>query len=93
MGVILFHYLKKLSFVFLSFFFFATCIQVFHAQPKQGGAPTPPQPPAPRPKVRARRGQATDPHSIAERVGSHPLLFSASIFGLSLQYEMSLRNQ
>ena len=29
-----------------------------------------PQPPAPRPKVRARRGQATDPHSIAERVSS-----------------------
>jgi len=27
-----------------------------------------PQPPAPRPKVRARRGQATDPHSIAERL-------------------------
>lgn len=25
-------------------------------------------PPAPRPRVRARRGQATDPHSIAERV-------------------------
>ncbi|KAJ4734221.1 basic helix-loop-helix (bHLH) DNA-binding superfamily protein [Rhynchospora pubera] len=42
--------------------------QVFHAQPKQGLAPTPPQPPAPRPKVRARRGQATDPHSIAERL-------------------------
>lgn len=28
------------------------------------------QPPAPRPRVRARRGQATDPHSIAERVMS-----------------------
>ncbi|XP_074557676.1 transcription factor UNE12-like [Curcuma longa] len=27
-----------------------------------------PQPAAPRPKVRARRGQATDPHSIAERL-------------------------
>ena len=27
-----------------------------------------PQPPAVRPRVRARRGQATDPHSIAERV-------------------------
>ncbi|KAG0496072.1 hypothetical protein HPP92_000763 [Vanilla planifolia] len=26
-----------------------------------------PQPPVPRPRVRARRGQATDPHSIAER--------------------------
>ncbi|XP_040378623.1 transcription factor bHLH7-like isoform X2 [Oryza brachyantha] len=43
--------------------------QVFHAQQsKQGGAAVGPQPPAPRPKVRARRGQATDPHSIAERV-------------------------
>ncbi|TVU44576.1 hypothetical protein EJB05_04021 [Eragrostis curvula] len=43
--------------------------QVFHAQqPKQGGAGVGPQPPAPRPKVRARRGQATDPHSIAERL-------------------------
>lgn len=43
--------------------------QVFHAQqPKQGGAAVGPQPPAPRPKVRARRGQATDPHSIAERL-------------------------
>ncbi|KAJ4719664.1 Transcription factor like [Melia azedarach] len=27
-----------------------------------------PQPPASRPRVRARRGQATDPHSIAERL-------------------------
>lgn len=27
-----------------------------------------PHPPAMRPRVRARRGQATDPHSIAERV-------------------------
>ncbi|KAJ3669882.1 hypothetical protein LUZ60_010206 [Juncus effusus] len=43
--------------------------QVFHGQQKQGGAgPAGPQPPAPRPKVRARRGQATDPHSIAERL-------------------------
>ncbi|OEL36335.1 Transcription factor UNE12 [Dichanthelium oligosanthes] len=43
--------------------------QVFHAQqPKQGGVAVGPQPPAPRPKVRARRGQATDPHSIAERL-------------------------
>ncbi|XP_062212687.1 transcription factor UNE12-like [Phragmites australis] len=43
--------------------------QVFHAQQtKQGGAGVGPQPPAPRPKVRARRGQATDPHSIAERL-------------------------
>ena len=29
---------------------------------------TGPHPPAIRPRVRARRGQATDPHSIAERV-------------------------
>ncbi|KAL6894254.1 hypothetical protein ACP4OV_008352 [Aristida adscensionis] len=43
--------------------------QVFHAQqPKPGGAGVGSQPPAPRPKVRARRGQATDPHSIAERL-------------------------
>ncbi|XP_074577156.1 transcription factor UNE12-like [Curcuma longa] len=44
--------------------------QAFHGQVKQGGIsaqPAAPQPPAPRPKVRARRGQATDPHSIAER--------------------------
>uniref|UniRef100_A0A0E0GUY5 BHLH domain-containing protein n=1 Tax=Oryza nivara TaxID=4536 RepID=A0A0E0GUY5_ORYNI len=42
---------------------------VFHPQQsKQGGAAVGPQPPAPRPKVRARRGQATDPHSIAERL-------------------------
>ncbi|XP_074579563.1 transcription factor UNE12-like [Curcuma longa] len=41
--------------------------QVFHGQVKQGGITAMPQPPAPRPKVRARRGQATDPHSIAER--------------------------
>ncbi|XP_051177722.1 transcription factor UNE12 isoform X1 [Lolium perenne] len=43
--------------------------QMFHAQQsKQGGSAGGPQPPAPRPKVRARRGQATDPHSIAERL-------------------------
>ncbi|MCH94818.1 transcription factor UNE12-like [Trifolium medium] len=30
--------------------------------------PTAPHPPAMRPRVRARRGQATDPHSIAERL-------------------------
>ncbi|CAL9093346.1 bHLH transcription factor [Musa troglodytarum] len=40
----------------------------FHGQAKQGGVAALPQPPAPRPKVRARRGQATDPHSIAERL-------------------------
>ncbi|XP_044483656.1 transcription factor UNE12-like [Mangifera indica] len=32
------------------------------------GVPAAPQPPAIRPRVRARRGQATDPHSIAERL-------------------------
>ncbi|CAL9076956.1 unnamed protein product [Musa acuminata var. zebrina] len=42
--------------------------QAFHGQAKQGGVASMPQPPAPRPKVRARRGQATDPHSIAERL-------------------------
>ncbi|XP_020520122.1 transcription factor UNE12 [Amborella trichopoda] len=42
--------------------------------PQQGssatssGAAAAPHPPAVRPRVRARRGQATDPHSIAERV-------------------------
>ncbi|WOK91785.1 transcription factor UNE12 [Canna indica] len=41
--------------------------EAFHGQMKQGGVAVAPQPPAPRPKVRARRGQATDPHSIAER--------------------------
>ncbi|GJM96921.1 hypothetical protein PR202_ga13796 [Eleusine coracana subsp. coracana] len=56
--------------------------QVFHAQqPKQGGVGVGSQPPAPRPKVRARRGQATDPHSIAERVTklSHPIAAYLSI--------------
>lgn len=43
-------------------------LQAFHGHMKQGGVAAQPQPPAPRPKVRARRGQATDPHSIAERV-------------------------
>jgi hypothetical protein len=33
-------------------------------------------PPAPRPKVRARRGQATDPRSISERVRKRSLLFT-----------------
>ncbi|KAJ1288023.1 hypothetical protein BS78_02G056600 [Paspalum vaginatum] len=42
--------------------------QMFHAQPKPAEGGMAPQPPAPRPKVRARRGQATDPHSIAERL-------------------------
>ncbi|KAF3774223.1 Transcription factor [Nymphaea thermarum] len=40
--------------------------QPFHAQTATS-APVP-HPPAVRPRVRARRGQATDPHSIAERL-------------------------
>ncbi|KAF7817833.1 transcription factor UNE12-like isoform X1 [Senna tora] len=45
-----------------------------HHQPFQSQPPNPvsvttvPQPPTVRPRVRARRGQATDPHSIAERL-------------------------
>ncbi|CAL0300604.1 unnamed protein product [Lupinus luteus] len=42
----------------------ATPNNVFHGQPM----PTAPHPPPMRPRVRARRGQATDPHSIAERL-------------------------
>ncbi|KAL0876812.1 hypothetical protein Bca101_026517 [Brassica carinata] len=42
---------------------------VFHGQPMQQPAPSAPhQPTSIRPRVRARRGQATDPHSIAERL-------------------------
>uniref|UniRef100_A0A1J3E5H4 Transcription factor UNE12 n=1 Tax=Noccaea caerulescens TaxID=107243 RepID=A0A1J3E5H4_NOCCA len=42
---------------------------VFHGQPMQQPAPPAPhQPTSIRPRVRARRGQATDPHSIAERL-------------------------
>ncbi|MED6110955.1 Transcription factor une12 [Stylosanthes scabra] len=41
---------------------------VFHGQPMSTTVPTAPHPPAMRPRVRARRGQATDPHSIAERL-------------------------
>uniref|UniRef100_A0A1D1Z9C7 Transcription factor UNE12 n=1 Tax=Anthurium amnicola TaxID=1678845 RepID=A0A1D1Z9C7_9ARAE len=42
--------------------------QVFHGQPTPGTVAVVPHPAAPRPRVRARRGQATDPHSIAERL-------------------------
>ncbi|CAL5395371.1 unnamed protein product [Camellia sinensis] len=42
--------------------------QVFHGQPTHNTTMTLPHPPAIRPRVRARRGQATDPHSIAERL-------------------------
>ncbi|KAA8543310.1 hypothetical protein F0562_021195 [Nyssa sinensis] len=39
-----------------------------HGQPMSTTVATVPHPPAIRPRVRARRGQATDPHSIAERL-------------------------
>ncbi|OVA05347.1 Myc-type [Macleaya cordata] len=42
--------------------------QPFHGQPTPGQVAAVPHPPAIRPRVRARRGQATDPHSIAERL-------------------------
>ncbi|KAL2227382.1 UNVERIFIED_CONTAM: Transcription factor UNE12 [Sesamum indicum] len=42
--------------------------QAFQGQPTPSTAVTLPQPPGIRPRVRARRGQATDPHSIAERL-------------------------
>ncbi|KAM1007625.1 hypothetical protein ACFX2A_004259 [Malus domestica] len=41
---------------------------VFHGQPISNTVAAAPHPPAMRPRVRARRGQATDPHSIAERL-------------------------
>lgn len=44
--------------------------QGFRGQPMTNAVPAAPHPPAIRPRVRARRGQATDPHSIAERVRS-----------------------
>ncbi|KAH7571903.1 hypothetical protein JRO89_XS04G0164700 [Xanthoceras sorbifolium] len=40
----------------------------FNSQPAPGVVAAAPQPPGIRPRVRARRGQATDPHSIAERL-------------------------
>ncbi|GAB4841669.1 Transcription factor une12, variant 2 [Ancistrocladus abbreviatus] len=43
-------------------------LDVFHGQPMPNAVPAMPHPPAVRPRVRARRGQATDPHSIAERL-------------------------
>ncbi|KAJ9185840.1 hypothetical protein P3X46_005427 [Hevea brasiliensis] len=42
--------------------------QPFHGQPTPGAVSAVAHPPAIRPRVRARRGQATDPHSIAERL-------------------------
>ncbi|EXB26566.1 hypothetical protein L484_012559 [Morus notabilis] len=44
----------------------STVKNVYHGQPIP--ATIAPHPPAMRPRVRARRGQATDPHSIAERL-------------------------
>ena len=50
-------------------YIFCLVEKVFHGQPMQQPAPAAPhQPTSIRPRVRARRGQATDPHSIAERV-------------------------
>ncbi|OMO96336.1 hypothetical protein COLO4_15350 [Corchorus olitorius] len=43
-------------------------MEPFHSQPASGPVAAAPHPPAIRPRVRARRGQATDPHSIAERL-------------------------
>lgn len=43
-------------------------LQSFHGHPSPGAVAVVPHPPSIRPRVRARRGQATDPHSIAERV-------------------------
>lgn len=42
--------------------------QAFHGQPTPSTTVSVPHPPSIRPRVRARRGQATDPHSIAERL-------------------------
>lgn len=42
--------------------------QTFQGHTAPGPAPPMSHPPAIRPRVRARRGQATDPHSIAERL-------------------------
>ncbi|PIM98035.1 hypothetical protein CDL12_29484 [Handroanthus impetiginosus] len=42
--------------------------QPFQGHPTPSTAVTVPHPPSIRPRVRARRGQATDPHSIAERL-------------------------
>ncbi|KAE7997714.1 hypothetical protein FH972_002321 [Carpinus fangiana] len=46
----------------------ASMKNVFHGQPMPTTVAAAPHPPAMRPRVRARRGQATDPHSIAERL-------------------------
>ncbi|GLT42396.1 hypothetical protein SLA2020_163980 [Shorea laevis] len=46
----------------------ASVKNVFHGQPMSATVAAVPHPPTMRPRVRARRGQATDPHSIAERL-------------------------
>ncbi|GLU07630.1 hypothetical protein SLE2022_245820 [Rubroshorea leprosula] len=46
----------------------ASVKNVFHGQPMSATVVAAPHPPTMRPRVRARRGQATDPHSIAERL-------------------------
>ncbi|KAL5863921.1 hypothetical protein ACOSQ3_001435 [Xanthoceras sorbifolium] len=46
----------------------STVKNVFHGQPMSTPVASAPQAPTMRPRVRARRGQATDPHSIAERL-------------------------
>ncbi|CAN4091208.1 unnamed protein product [Withania somnifera] len=43
-------------------------VQPFQGPPTTSTTVTVPHPPSIRPRVRARRGQATDPHSIAERL-------------------------
>ncbi|CAN4092854.1 unnamed protein product [Withania somnifera] len=43
-------------------------VQHFQGPPTASTTVTVPHPPSIRPRVRARRGQATDPHSIAERL-------------------------
>lgn len=50
-------------------------MQTFRSQAQNAGpVASGPQPAAAiRPRVRARRGQATDPHSIAERVRHAPV--------------------
>jgi hypothetical protein len=57
--------------VYFRLVLFLLCVvwKVFHGQPMQQPPPSAPhQPTSIRPRVRARRGQATDPHSIAERL-------------------------
>lgn len=70
------HTIRNVLYIFHFLFFLRTLdyrnydfiLQVFQGQPTTSTAVTVPHPPSIRPRVRARRGQATDPHSIAERV-------------------------